>query len=74
MTLVSDRARDIRIYVTGGTAHAETFVGACRSAILQRVFLTTRKASFFNQPLSAELYGLDSASGEHCYEKVSRSR
>ena len=72
MVLVSDRRREIHIYLRNGIAHAETMIGGCR-AFLQRVFVTTRKSAIFNQPLFAELFGVDVVTGESCYEKVVRS-
>jgi hypothetical protein len=71
MALVSDRKREIHVYLKDGIAHAETKIGGCRAS-LQRIFVTTRKSALINQPLFAELRGVDLVTGEPCYEKVAR--
>jgi hypothetical protein len=73
MTLASDRRRPIHVYLRDGGARAETTIGGHR-ALLQKIFVTTRKVLTLNEPVSAELYGVDVATGEPCYEKVTADR
>jgi hypothetical protein len=70
MFLVSDRRREIDVRRQSGVVHAETQIGGHR-AYLQRIFITVRKSRLLaGTPESAELFGLDIATGEACYEKV----
>ena len=69
--IVSDRQRPIHIMLKNGTAIAETTIGGHR-AYLQKIYITTRKVLAVNKTVSAELYGADVATGEKCYEKVTR--
>src|SRR5437016_6198987 len=65
MTLASDRRREIHVYLRDGMVRAETTIGG-RRAFLQRIFVTTRKFLTLNEPVSAELYGVEVATGEPC--------
>ena len=57
-----------------GAVRAETQIGGHR-AFLQRIFITVRKSRLLaSTPESAELFGLDIATGEVCYEKVAAER
>ncbi len=73
ITLASDRRRPIQVYLRDGIAHAETTIGGHR-AFLQKIFVTTRKVLTLNEPVSAELYGVDVVTGEPRYEKVTPER
>ena len=44
--------------------------GLNRRAFLQRIFVNTRKSMLLNFAESAELFGVDVASGKVCQEKV----
>ena len=69
--LAGDRKREIHVAFSDGQVHAETSIGGHR-AYLQKIFITTHKVLTLNVPVSAELYGVDVATGEACYEKVLR--
>ena len=71
MTLVSDRGRPIHVYFKAGMVYAETMIGGHR-AFLQKIFVTTRKSWIRNEPVSAEMYGVDIITGEPSYEKVAQ--
>jgi len=73
MKLVSDSSRPIRVYLKDGNVKAEIMIGG-RRAFLQKIFITTRKGWVLNEPVSAELYGVDADTGEMRYEKVGQAR
>ena len=69
MTLVSQRSHEIRIYLQGGTARAETSIDGSR-AYLVRIFVKTRKSGPLRTADYYELFGIDIMTGEARYEKV----
>jgi hypothetical protein len=71
ITLVSYRKRPIHVYFKAGMAYAETMIGG-RHAFLQKIFVTPRKSWILNEPVSAEMYGVDILTGEPSYEKVAQ--
>jgi Domain of unknown function (DUF4833) len=73
MFLVSDRMREIRVVDQNGSVHAEAIIAGAQ-AYLQRIFITARKALLFDTAESAELYGVDVATGQPRYEKVQAPR
>jgi len=73
MFLVSDRMREIRVVDQNGAVHAEAMIAGAQ-AYLQRIFITARKALLFDTADSAELYGIDIATGKPRYEKVQAPR
>lgn len=73
MTLVSYPRKPMHVYVKDGVAVAETAIGGHR-AWLDRILIVTRKSWLLNEPVSAELFGKDIATGEPCYEKVMHGR
>ncbi len=73
MFLVSDRMREIRVVNQNGAVHAEVSIAGAQ-AYLQRIFITARKALLFDTAESAELYGIDVATGQPRYEKVQSPR
>jgi hypothetical protein len=73
MFLVSDRKREIRVVDQNGAVHAEVSIAGAQ-AYLQRIFITARKALLFDTADSAELYGVDVATGQPRYEKVQAPR
>ena len=73
MFLVSDRMREIRVVDQNGAVHAEAMIAGAQ-AYLQRIFITARKALLFDTADSAELYGIDIATGQPRYEKVQSPR
>lgn len=73
MFLVSDRMREIRVVDQNGAVHAEAMIAGAQ-AYLQRIFITARKALLFDSVDSAELYGIDIATGQPRYEKVQSPR
>jgi len=73
MALVSASRRQIHVYLKDGSVLAETMIAGHR-AFLQRIFVTTRKAWMLDEPVSAELYGVDADTGEQRYEKLAQGR
>ena len=73
MFLVSDRQREIRVVDQNGAVHAQVTIAGAQ-AYLQRIFITARKALLFDTAESAELYGIDVATGQPRYEKVQSPR
>jgi hypothetical protein len=73
MFLVSDPKREIRVVDQNGAVHAEAIIAGAQ-AYLQRIFITARKALLFDTADSAELYGIDVATGQPRYEKVRAPR
>jgi hypothetical protein len=69
MFLVSDRGREIRVFQQNGAVHAEATIAGFH-AYLQRIFISARKSLLFDSVDSAELYGIDIATGQPRYEKV----
>jgi len=69
MTLVSQRDHEIRIYLQGGTARAETSING-RRAYLARIFVKTRKSGPLRTAEYYELFGIDILTGEARREKV----
>jgi hypothetical protein len=69
MTIVSEKKREILVTHDGTAARAETHIGDCR-AYLQRIFVNTHKSMLLNWAESAELFGVDVATGKVCQEKV----
>jgi hypothetical protein len=67
--IVSDRQRPIHVSVKDGTAIAQTTIGG-HQAYLQRIFITTHKVLKVDRTLYAEMFGIDVATGEKCYEKI----
>jgi hypothetical protein len=73
MFLVSDRKREIRVVDQNGAVHAEAIIAGAQ-AYLQRIYITARKALLFDTADSAELYGIDVATGQPRYERVQAPR
>ena len=73
MFLAADRKREIRVVDQNGTVHAEAMIAGAH-AYLQHIFITARKALLFDTVDSAELYGVDVATGQPRYEKVQAPR
>jgi hypothetical protein len=69
MTIVSERKREILVTHDGDAARAEMQIGGCH-AYLQRIFVSTHKSLLVNFAESAELFGVDVASGKVCQERV----
>ena len=69
MFLVADRSREIRIFQQDGGVHAETVIGGFH-AYLQRIFINARKSLLYSTADSAELFGVDVATGQPRYEKI----
>jgi hypothetical protein len=67
--IVSDRQRAIHVSIKNGAAVGETMIGGHR-AYLQRIFITTHKVLHVDKTLYAEMFGVDVATGEKCYEKI----
>lgn len=73
MTLVSYPRKPMHVYVRDGVAVAEMPIGG-HSARLERILIVTRKSWPLNEPVSAELFGKDIATGELRHEKVVHGR
>jgi len=71
--LAADRKREIRVFCQDGAVHAETLIGGFQ-AYLQRIFITARKSMLYTTADSAELFGVDVATGQPRYEKVRAER
>lgn len=69
MALVSQKDHEMRVYVEGGTARAETSIEGHR-AYLIKIFVKTRKSGPLRTADYYELFGTDIRTGETRYEKV----
>jgi hypothetical protein len=73
MILVSRVDREIRIYREGELVRAEPLISGQR-AYLQKIYVKTHRSVLVNTPEYAELFGIDAATGQKCYEKIPFSR
>lgn len=69
MVLVSKVDREIRIYLEGEVVRAEALISG-RRAYLQRIYVKTHRSVMVNIAEYAEMFGIDIATGQMCYEKI----
>ncbi len=61
--------RPIKVFISDGTARAETAINA-RTAYLQKISVVTREKQFMPQVVSVTVFGTDTATGEAVEETI----
>lgn len=68
MALVSQKGREIRVFLKDGVPRAETRIGTC-SAYLQKIYISTGKVNVLHVNYM-ELFGTDTSTSVSCYERI----
>ena len=69
LTVVSDKKKEIRVYLDQATVRAEAII-AGRRAILEKIMIIAHKSWLLSLPDYAEMIGIDVATGERRSERV----